>query len=123
MAWLFLYASKYNSYSYGKLSFKDSQFTYQQVSRRSALCRAVFQDGFASSCLSCRISCSTTPGVMCTSSACHPHVDVIHTQMSSAHAHHLHAHVVHMSSTPACHLHTHMSSTHHLQHSSWSAWT
>ena len=51
-------------------------------------------------CLSCPISCSTTPGDMCTSSAC--------------------THVIRMSST--C---THvicMSSAHHLQHSSWSLW-
>ena len=35
MAWLFLYASKYNSYCYGKLSFKDSQLTYQKGGRNA----------------------------------------------------------------------------------------
>ena len=69
----------------------------QQVSQ-SALCRAV-QDGFllsdlpdlqllllvkliaqtqANICLSCPISCSTTPGVTCTSSARHPCTSSMH---------------------------------------------
>ena len=47
----------------------------------SALCRA---------CLSCRISCSTAPGVTCTSSACRLHVICA----SSA----CHLHIIHMSS-------------------------
>ena len=49
-------------------------------------------------CLSCLISCSTTPGDMCTSSA--------HVCMSSSH-----------------HPHTCMSSAHHLQWSLWSPWS
>ena len=48
----------------------------------------------ANTYLSCPILCSTTPGVMCMSSACHLHV--IRT-------HRLHVHIVH-----TCHLHTHI---------------
>ena len=77
----------------------------KQVSRRSALCRAA-QDGFASSCLSCPISCSTTPSIMCTSSAhaihphvlrtCHPHLHIVRTCTLSAPVCHPHLHVIHM---------------------------
>ena len=60
------------------------------------------------SCLSCRISCSTVPGVMCTSPARHLHI----VCMSSTH--------VRMLSAPGhiiCTL-----SAGHLHHSSWSPW-
>ena len=59
-------------------------YTLQQVSH-IWLYAELFK--MASSCLSCRISCSTTPGVTCTSSACR-----------------LNAHVVCTSFAPACHL-------------------
>ena len=48
-----------------------------------------------SSCLSCRISCSTTPIIMCTSSAhahcphvirtCHPHLHIVHIHKCHPH--------------------------------------
>ena len=53
--------------------------------------------GRPDTCLSCPISCSTTPGVICMSSACHQHIICRHT---------CHPHVVHISS--ACCLHTHV---------------
>ena len=69
-----------------------------------ALCRAV-QDGIllsalpdfwlllvkllaktqANTCLSCPISCSTTPSIMHKSSACARHLHIVHTYTSSAH--------------------------------------
>ena len=82
----------------------------KQVSQ-SALCRAV-QDGFLLPELPNFMQYYTRRyvHVVCTLSVCgcHPHMHVIHTRMLSA---------------PAHHPHTHMSSAHHLQHSSWSAWT
>ena len=73
----------------------------------SALCRA---------CLSCRISCSTAPGVTCTSSVCRLHV--IHASSAchpcivcTSSVHHLHIihassarhpHIVRVSSAHAC---------------------
>ena len=59
----------------------------------------------ASFCLSCPISCSTTPGVMCMSSACHQH-------MLSACGHCLHADVVHMQTSSTHVIRTCTSSTH-----------
>ena len=56
------------------------------------------------SCLSCPISCSTTPGAMRMLSALRLHI--IHMCMSSAHC--PHAHIVCMSSVPECRLHTHV---------------
>ena len=95
-----------------------SNQNYQQVSQ-SALCRAV-QDGFLLPELPNFMQYYTSRHMhiirMHTSSACHPHAHVIHTCTSST------CHL-HTSSAPACHSHVHMSSTHHLQHSSWSAWT
>ena len=119
---------------------------YKQVSQ-SALCRAV-QDGFllsdlpdlwllllvkliaqtqANTCLSCPISCSTTPGVTRTSSACCLCMSSVHhpriVRASSTHR----LHIVHVSS-----VHAHMLSAPghiictlsagHLHHSSWSLW-
>ena len=54
-------------------------------------------------CLSCPISWSTTPGVICTSSTHHPQTHVVCTSS----AHHLHTHVIRMPS--ACHPHTSLS--------------
>ena len=92
-------------------------------------------------CLSCPISCSTTPGITCMSSAHHPHNvwmtrerDFIgdfgwwmtSSRMSSAHcpqAGMLSAWHPQACMSSACRLQAHMSSAHHLQNSSWSAWT
>ena len=57
---------------------------------------AIFGFMQSCSCLSCRILCSTTPGVTCTSSACRLHAHVIcmlsacHPDTSSAHTHIIH---------------------------------
>ena len=54
-------------------------------------------------CLSCPISCSTTPGVIRTSSTRHPHIVCRHTChlhiICTLSAYHLHTHVICMSST------------------------
>ena len=76
------------------------------------------QSWMPSSCLSCRISCSTTPGMTCTSSTHCPHAHVICMLSAPAcHLHviwtcHLHLHVIH---TCTCHPHI-ICSTPHGQH-------
>ena len=64
------------------------------------------------SCLSCRISCSTAPGITCMSSACHLHVicalSACHLHvicMLSAHCLHVICACAYVVRTRTCHLH------------------
>ena len=81
--------------------------------RPSVLIVKLIAETQANICLSCPISCSTTPGDMRMSSVHRPHI----VHMLSAH--HLHAHTsstchLHTHTSSTCHPHTHTSSTCHL---------